>query len=83
METKKLTEQELAEIKTLRESFNTTYSNIGVLTVRIKELEEEKERLYELIGNLKESESKIYETLKTTYGDGMVDLNTGEFTPQN
>ena len=83
MEDKKISEQELKEIKTLRDSFNGAYANLGMVVSRIKELEEERDKLFQYIDELKESETKIYETLKTTYGDGVIDLNTGEFKPQN
>lgn len=83
MEDKKISEQELKEIKTLRDSFNGAYANLGMVVSRIKELEEERGKLFQYIDELKESETKIYETLKTTYGDGVIDLNTGEFKPQN
>jgi uncharacterized coiled-coil DUF342 family protein len=83
METKKISEQELKEIKTLRDNFNSAYANLGMLVARIKELEDDKDKTFQYIDELKESETKIYETLKTTYGDGVIDLNTGEFKPQN
>lgn len=83
MEAKKLTEQELTEIKTLRDTFSTTYSNLGVLETRIKEFKEEKHRIFQYLDELKEEEQKIYQKLKDTYGEGSIDLNTGEFKSEN
>ena len=83
METKRLTEQELTEIKTLRENFSSTYSNLGVLEARLKEFTEEKERIFKILEELKTEEQKIYQKLKDNYGEGSIDLNTGEFKPEN
>lgn len=83
METKRLTEEELNEIKTLRANFNNVYSNLGAIVSRIKELEEERETNFEYVNELKKNELQIYETLKTKYGNGTVDLNTGEFIAEN
>lgn len=83
METKKLTEQELTEIQTLRDNFSSTYSNLGALEARIKDLKEEKIRIFQFLDELKSEEEKIYQKLKNTYGEGIVDLKTGEFKSEN
>lgn len=83
METKRLTEEELNEIKTLRTNFNNAYANLGAIVSRIKELEEERETNFEYLNELKKNELQIYETLKAKYGNGTVDLNTGEFIAEN
>lgn len=83
METKRLTDAELNEIKALRDNFNGAYGNLGMIVNRINELEKDKEETLQFIQQLKESETKIYESLKTNYGDGVIDLTTGEFKSQN
>jgi hypothetical protein len=83
METKKLTQEEIQEIKNLRDSFSNTYINIGVINTRYKELKADEERNFEILEQLKEEEQKIYQKLKNNYGEGTVDLNTGEFKSEN
>lgn len=79
MENLKLTQEELNEIGTLRNNFNNAYSNLGVVVSRIKQLKEEKQTIFGYLEELSQSELKIYEKLKSKYGNGTVDLNTGEF----
>ena len=79
METKKLTQEELTQISLLREKFRDAYANIGLVTIRIKELEAEKQLAENRILELNEEELGLYEKLKSSYGEGVVDLVTGEF----
>jgi hypothetical protein len=79
METKKLTQEELNQISLLREKFRDAYANIGLVTIRIKELEAEKQLAENRILELNEEELGLYEKLKSSYGEGVVDLVTGEF----
>ena len=83
METKQLTQEELQEIKTLRDNFTNNYINIGMITDRIGELEKEREKNISSITQLKQSETIIYQKLKEKYGEGTVDLTTGEFKSEN
>lgn len=79
METKKLTEEELNEIKNLSNDFNQVFKNLGIVQSQIAELELKRDEVYEVLGNLRELERQIFEKLKEKYGEGVVDLNTGEF----
>lgn len=83
METKQLTQEELQEIKSLKDNFNNAFANLGVLVTRIKELKAEKKRNTGYIGELKQVEEQLYQSLKDKYGEGTVDLTTGEFKSQN
>ena len=83
METKQLTPEELQEIKSLRNNFNNAFTNLGMLTQRIKELKAEKNRNINYIDELKQAEEQILQSLKEKYGEGTVDLTTGEFKSQN
>ena len=55
METKQLTQEELQEIKSLRNNFNNAFTNLGMLTQRIKELKAEKNRNIDYIDELAQS----------------------------
>jgi len=79
METKQLTQEELQQISSLREQFRDAYANIGLLVMRLKELETEKELAENRIKELSDDELSLYEKLKSTYGEGTIDLTTGEF----
>lgn len=79
METKKLTEDELIEIKSLSNDFNQVFTNLGIVQAQIAELESKRDNVYEALGNLRGLEQQLFQKLKEKYGEGVVDLNTGEF----
>jgi hypothetical protein len=81
MEIKKLSEEELQKINQLRQDFATVYANIGLVQVKIKELEGENITNFSELEVLKQSETNLFEELRNTYGMGTVDLDTGEFKP--
>lgn len=79
MEIQKLTEEELNEIKTLNSNFNQTFVNIGITQSQIAELEARRDDFYDVLINLRNTEQEVFKKLKEKYGEGVVDLNTGEF----
>ncbi len=81
MENKKLSQEELSEIVQLRNEFANTFANIGSVQSRIKELEEENEVNYQSLKEVQKKEADLFEKLKNTYGEGNIDLVTGEFKP--
>jgi predicted transcriptional regulator len=81
MENKKLSEEELQTINELRTDFANAFANIGSVQSRIKELEEENESNYATLKEIQKKEADLFEKLKTAYGEGTVDLITGEFKP--
>ena len=81
MENKKLSEEELQTINELRTDFANAFANIGSVQSRIKELEEENEINYASLKEIQQREADLFEKLKTSYGEGSVDLITVEFKP--
>lgn len=81
MENKKLSQEELQEINQIRNEYTGLYANIGLIQVRINELEGESSIYYQQLESLKEKEKSIFEKLKEVYGNGTIDLDTGEFKP--
>ena len=81
MEIKKLSQEELQEIGQIRSEYTTLYANIGLIQVKIKELESESLSYYESLESLKQKEIEVFEKLKSIYGNGTIDLETGEFKP--
>ena len=79
METKKITENELKDILELKESFGNAYINIGSIEVKIKQLQSEKDQFFLALEDLQTKETTILTSLRQNYGDGIVDLTTGEF----
>jgi hypothetical protein len=81
MEVKKLSQEELQEINQIRSEYTTLYANIGLIQVKINELEGESLAYYQSLESLKLKETEVFEKLKSIYGNGTIDLETGEFRP--
>jgi uncharacterized coiled-coil DUF342 family protein len=81
MENKKLSQDELNEIVQLRNEFANIFATIGSIQSRIKELEEENVPNYISLKEIQKKEEVLFEKLKNNYGEGNIDLITGEFKP--
>ena len=81
MENKLLSQDELNEIVQLRNEFANIFATIGSIQSRIKELEEENEPNYISLKEIQKKEEVLFEKLKNNYGEGNIDLVTGEFKP--
>lgn len=81
MENKKLSQDELNEIVQLRNEFANIFASIGSIQSRIKELEEENAPNYITLKEIQKKEEVLFEKLKNNYGEGNIDLITGEFKP--
>ena len=81
MENKLLSQDELNEIVQLRNEFANVFASIGSIQSRIKELEEENESNYTSLKEIQKKEEVLFEKLMNNYGEGNIDLITGEFKP--
>lgn len=79
MEVKKLSQDELQQINQIRGEYTNLYTNIGLIQVKIKELEGESLSYYQNLEVLTKKENELFQKLKETYGNGTIDLDTGEF----
>jgi len=79
MEKKVLTQDELQEIKSIQTENTSLVSQFGELEIVTQNLSLRKEELVKKFKELKDREIKIGQTLQEKYGDGNIDLETGEF----
>lgn len=90
MSTSKFTEDELQSIRGIQEE----YSTVGIQLVQLKlarksseeylaALQQEEDRIVEQIESISTREKELTESLNDKYGIGSLDMNTGEFTPNN
>ena len=84
----KLTQEELQQIKDLQSKYNQTLFEIGVAEAQLIVFQENIEKLQEakkgLVSDLKtieQKESELVKSLQEKYGEGNIDINTGEITP--
>ena len=79
METKKLTQEELQQISSLRQEFDLLVGNLGLTEFQMLELEIQKNEIKKQIIDIKSKENQILNNLNQKYGDGSISLETGEF----
>lgn len=88
-EGKKITDEELSSVKSLRDEILGVISNVGQLKLTHDLMEEDltvvKTRLNEQSAKYKEllgKEKKVIDELLEKYGMGSLDVETGVFTPE-
>jgi len=87
-ETKKLTPEELQQIKDMQQQYNKFVFELGSIEAQLQNLiatitvvETEKSNVLEDIKKLGEREKEIITELQAKYGVGNIDAQTGEITP--
>lgn len=85
---KKLTEEEIKQIKDLQAQYNQFVFELGNIEVQLQNvnatksaIETEKNSIVEDIKKLGEREKELVTTLQEKYGQGSIDIETGEITP--
>ena len=80
MEKTFITEEEKARFEQLRQSEEQIIVGLGQIEFQIQSLELNKEDYINQLSQLKEDQMSLGKDLTEKYGDGNVDLTTGEFT---
>ena len=81
MKNKKLSEKELQPLKEYQEKINIIIVSLGKLDLQINSLENTKKNLIKEYQELEISQQKTALELQDKYGEGNIDLESGEFTP--
>ena len=76
----KLTEEELVILRDYQQKQNNITFNLGNVDIQKAILEGQRSVILENLANLQEESNKSAKELQEKYGDGNVDLKTGEFT---
>ena len=80
-DTVKFTEEELSEIKELQNLYNTVVFQAGQVYLDEVALNEKKSQVESNFAEVRNREQEIISKLTTTYGQGSINLENGEFTP--
>ena len=78
-----LTQEEISELKSIQDQNNQLIASFGQLEIAIQSLELQKEQLVESLSALKTKENNLATTLQDKYGNGNINVETGEFTKVN
>jgi hypothetical protein len=79
MEKTVLTTDELQSLKNFQSTRNQIVNDFGIIEFQIQELKTQKEMLVKALANLKIEENKVSQELQEKYGEGNIDLTSGEF----
>jgi len=76
---KSLEPQEIQSLKQIQESRLQLIEQFGIIELRMQELVLQKEMLKEKLKTLKQEELSMGEKLQQKYGEGSINLESGEF----
>jgi CHASE3 domain sensor protein len=74
-----LTQEEKQELETLQSEEIQLVNKIGEISLNIKLLEDQKEENIQKAITLNDTKTQIAKRLQTKYGEGSINLETGEF----
>ncbi len=78
-----LTQEELNELNQLQEQRQIITGDFGIVELRIQELELQKEKIIETLNQQQDQETQFGQKIQDKYGEGTININTGEFTKTN
>jgi hypothetical protein len=79
METIKLTQEEIEMLDSFQKQNEQLIVEFGQIEISIQNLEIQKGKLKQSLVSLKNLESQIGRELQSKYGDGNINMETGEF----
>lgn len=86
--TKKLEQVDIDSIVELRQKYAENTNTLGLITTdeyainqQLENLKSEKEKMFNALNELRDSEMKLMDSLKEKYGDGQINIEDGTFTP--
>ena len=81
MANKKLSEEEVAKLKSYQNDTNEIVGALGQIELQFELYEEKKEEILEKFKTLRTNQSALAKELTEKYGDGNLDLEKGEIIP--
>jgi|SaaInlV_165m_DNA_1040744.scaffolds.fasta_scaffold202414_1 hypothetical protein len=78
----KFTDDELHQIKTFQEKYAQITATLGQLTLQKISLDDELSAQKSNYKVIRQSEVEFANSLTKTYGDGTINIDTGEFIPK-
>jgi hypothetical protein len=81
MENKKLTQEELSQIETVKQKSQAIIQELGQIELLKLDLESRKDNAVTFLQELKQEEKELAQALEAAYGKGTINLEKGEFTP--
>jgi uncharacterized protein (DUF3084 family) len=80
MEKIKLTPEELSKLQEINNQIQDTVSSLGQIETQMSLMQKNKESLLASFSQIQQDQDQLATELTQKYGDGIIDLNSGEFT---
>ena len=77
----KLTEEEVKQIKVVQDNRQKVINELGQIKLAELNLEKRLENAETTLEELQQQENELAKYMETKYGNGVIDIDTGEFTP--
>ena len=77
----KLTEEEVKQIKVVQDNRQKVINELGQIKLAELNLEKRLESAETTLDQLQQQENELAKYMETKYGNGVIDVDTGEFTP--
>jgi hypothetical protein len=74
-------EEYLTTIRELRDNFNAIVVSLGQISIQKTNLENDEKLLHQEYIKFGAEERELLSKIETEYGQGDLDINTGDFTP--
>ena len=81
MENKKLSQEELQQIKDIQVKNQAVASELGQIELVKLELKTRRKNVEDFLEELRQQETALAESLQAAYGKGTINLEQGEFIP--
>ena len=78
-----LKEQEMNEYKILQEKINQVIYSMGEVSVEKEILKEKEEMIMNTFNKIRKEETNFLKKIERSYGSGLINPETGEFTKQD
>ena len=78
---KKLSDQEVKQIKVVQDNRQKVINELGQIKLAELNLEKRLESAETTLEQLQQQENELAKYMETKYGNGVIDIDTGEFTP--
>jgi hypothetical protein len=75
-----LTQEEITELKSIQEQNSQLIVSFGQIEIATQNLDIQKSELKKQLQVLKNKENELAQTLQTKYGNGNINIETGELT---
>jgi hypothetical protein len=80
METKKLSQEQLQQIKSIQQKNQVAVQELGQIQILKLQLQKREETAQQYLEDLLEEQQTIAQELEDTFGKGSINTETGEFT---